>query len=40
MMERALRERWPIKPEYREKIMFSLLAIVADKNAEWQEKQT
>jgi len=37
-MERALRERWPIKPEYREKIMFSLLAIVADKNASPREK--
>ncbi len=38
LWERALRERWPIKPEYREKIMFSLLAIVADKNASPRER--
>ncbi len=38
MMERALRERWPIKPEFREKIMNALIAILADKNASPREK--
>lgn len=37
-MERALRERWPIKPEYREKIIASLLVIVADRNASPRER--
>jgi hypothetical protein len=38
MMERALRERWPIKPEFREKIMNSLIAVIADRNASPREK--
>jgi hypothetical protein len=38
MMERALRERWPIKPEFREKIMNALIAILADKNTSPREK--
>jgi hypothetical protein len=38
MMERALRERWPIKPEYREKMILSLMAIVADRNASPRER--
>jgi hypothetical protein len=37
-MERALRERWPIKPEYREKIIASLLLIVADRTASPRER--
>jgi hypothetical protein len=38
LMERALRERWPIKPEYREKIIASLLLIVADRTASPRER--
>ena len=38
MMERALRERWPIKPEYREKIIASLLLIIADRSASPRER--
>jgi hypothetical protein len=38
MIERALRERWPIKPEFREKIMNALIAILADKNTSPREK--
>ena len=33
-----MRERWPIKPEYREKIIASLLLIVADRNASPRER--
>jgi hypothetical protein len=38
MIERAMRERWPIKPEFREKIMNALIAVLADKNASPREK--
>ena len=37
-MERALRERWPIKDEYRERIIASLLLIVVDKSASPRER--
>lgn len=30
MMERALKERWPIKPEYRDAIIKRLMRIIAD----------
>jgi hypothetical protein len=30
MMERALAQRWPIKPEYRELIVKRMLRIIAD----------
>jgi hypothetical protein len=30
MMERALTQRWPIKPEYRELIVKRMLRIIAD----------
>ena len=33
LIEKALRERWPIKPEFREKITYSLIAVIADKNS-------
>jgi hypothetical protein len=38
MMERALRERWPIKPEYRERIMLYLYTIVGSKDASPRER--
>ena len=38
LMERALRERWPIRPEYREKIILNLIAIVASRDASPRER--
>lgn len=33
MMSRALMQRWPIKPEYREAIIKRLVRVVADPNS-------
>lgn len=38
MMERALRERWPIPQELRERIVLNLIAIVANKNLSPRER--
>jgi hypothetical protein len=33
MMARALTQRWPIKPEYRQAIVSRLLRVIADKDS-------
>ena len=38
LMERALRERWPIPQELRERIVLNLIAIVANKNLSPRER--
>ncbi len=38
MMERALRERWPIPQELRERIVLNLIAIVANKSLSPRER--
>ncbi len=38
LMERALRERWPIPQELRERIVLNLIAIVANKSLSPRER--
>lgn len=38
MIERAMREQWPIKPEYRTRIIATLMLIIADPTKSAREK--